>query len=1572
MILAILGLVLLAWFLIQTEPVQNWIAQKVTRRLSRELKVEVSVKHVGFSLFNRMNLDNTLIRDRQKDTLLYAAKVKLRITDWFFLKDTIELKYIGLEDAIIKQHRKDSVWNFQFLADYFGSSSSKSANKHPVVLHLHKIDLKNVTYIQNDLWVGVRQVVRTGSLLLDADDIDFQKNRYVINSIHLDNTQFATYDLPGLRPETTRKATPGMYFNDGDLTVSVKKITIDNGEYLNYKPGKADAGFDGLHIDFRQINGDVDDFSFFQDTIKANVSLSSRERSGLVVKKLSAKFRLTPQIMEFSNLLLRTNRSEIRDYYAMHYKDFNGDMNRYIDRVTMEAYFKNAEVSTDDIAFFAPELRNFKKVANLSGRFLGTVADFEMKGLTVATREGDFVSGNLKMRGLPDVDRTTIVLTGGGARSDYESLKAIIPVLRDMHNPDLKTLGSVRFTGEFSGTIHAFKTKGTLDTRLGGVYADIAMQLPSHGEPGYKGILQTNHFDIGRFVHEPLLGTVSFNGAVNGSSFSLPRMSSNINGKVQAIEFNGYTYKNLTIDGTFLKKYFRGEFKADDPNFDFTSTVEVDFTHELPRFNVLGDLVSSNLEKLNFANEHIELTGLFDLNFTGRNIDEFLGSAKILNAILTHESEKLAFDSLVVESSLINGNKTLSARSNEFDVTVFGKFNIRQLPVSLQSFLNKYYPSVIAAPEKVPANQQFEVTLETRQFDKYTRLINHRFSGFDHSVLKGYINTVDTTFTVTADVPSFRYGPYKIEDASIKGRGDLSSLNVNATIRNVTIGDSLRFPNSVINIVSANDHSDVHIATRASNTLNEANLNAEVFTLSDGIRISFKPSSFVVNDKKWTLEDRGEVTISKSVVSAHNVKFTSGFQEIVIDTREEEGSNTNNLVLHLAKVNVGDFTSLVTIHPRIEGVASGDVYLQDFFGKFNADATLRTEQFRLADDSIGVVTLHASYNGATGLIAYKGISDNDKFRFNLDGNYNTNDSLGSPLDVNINLSDNTKIGILNEWLSGVFTNIKGYAKGTLKLRGDFEYPQITGKVSLYNTSLKVNYTQVDYFVDSATLNFGDDFIDLGEISVRDRDNNVGVVSGMIYEKRLKNIRYDVDVTSDKLLVLNTRLKDNQTFYGQAIGKVNMNVSGPQDNLTMTIRGEVADTTHIYIPPINNRQSSDADFIVFKKYGKEINNQVSDQSRLTIDLDLTVNNKAQVDVILDDLSGDVIRGVGHGRLAMHIANGDVTMNGRYIIERGSYDFNFQSFIKKPFILRGGENNFIEWNGDPSNASINIDAQYTAEKVSLNDLLSTTNLAVASNYGSAARAYRGDVYVIANLNGKLSKPNINFRLDFPPGTSFVSDNNFASFLSKIQSDQTEMLKQVSYLIVFGTFAPYGELKSVTTSVVNLGVNTISQKVTNEINKAIGNLLFKLTGDKSLQFDISTSTYSSSSFFGSVSNNGNSKLDRQRINLKFTQSTLNDKVIFVVGTDIDFNFGNTAVAGTGNFQWLPDVSVQFVLTRDRKLRAIVFNKSALDISSQNAIGRTNRQGISLSYSRDFEKLFGKKERVPKVNTKSEAKSN
>src|SRR5690606_40463389 len=86
--------------------------RQVTNRLSKDLNTRIEVKYVDFSLFNNMHLRGVLIEDQQKDTILSASEVRIRITDWFFFKKNIVLKYVGLENAVIKlQDRKSTRLN---------------------------------------------------------------------------------------------------------------------------------------------------------------------------------------------------------------------------------------------------------------------------------------------------------------------------------------------------------------------------------------------------------------------------------------------------------------------------------------------------------------------------------------------------------------------------------------------------------------------------------------------------------------------------------------------------------------------------------------------------------------------------------------------------------------------------------------------------------------------------------------------------------------------------------------------------------------------------------------------------------------------------------------------------------------------------------------------------------------------------------------------------------------------------------------------------------------------------------------------------------------------------------------------------------------------------------------------------------------------------------------------------------------------------------------------------------------------------------------------------------------------
>src|SRR6185436_15647805 len=299
------------------------IANEVTSRLSKELKSKISIKHVSFSLFNKMNLEGVMIEDQQKDTLLSAGKMQVRVTDWFFFKDKIILHYIELGDAVIHLGRADSVWNYQYLVDYFSGGGSSGSSKKGVELDFKKVKLNNVTFLKKDAWRGEDMQFRLTSMDLDADEINFNSKKIEINSLDFSDPVFSIKNYAGKRPRSLKvvneneeivdeqKIDSLLKWNPDSWSIHIGKLNINNGDFKNIKQidGAYNDFFDGRNIDFAAINATFSNLVFNKDTLTTSVQLSTKERSGFEVKSMVADAKLTPHEMSFDKLDIKTNNS---------------------------------------------------------------------------------------------------------------------------------------------------------------------------------------------------------------------------------------------------------------------------------------------------------------------------------------------------------------------------------------------------------------------------------------------------------------------------------------------------------------------------------------------------------------------------------------------------------------------------------------------------------------------------------------------------------------------------------------------------------------------------------------------------------------------------------------------------------------------------------------------------------------------------------------------------------------------------------------------------------------------------------------------------------------------------------------------------------------------------------------------------------------------------------------------------------------------------------------------------------------------------------------------------------------
>ncbi|MHA4810714.1 translocation/assembly module TamB domain-containing protein [Flavitalea flava] len=1568
--MVLLLLLVAGWVLIQMPSVQTWLVSKVTGRLSKSLHTNIRVRHVDFSLFNKMLLDGVLVEDARKDTLLYAGEVSVRITDWWFFKDTAALKYIGLSDATIKLQRTDSVWNYQFLADYFSSpapptsSGSKKDTTQGIQLDLKQIDLSRIHFLKKDGWRGEDMDLHLSALKMDAQQFSFSQKIIRISTLDFTQPQFTLVNYDGKRPPLTDTADEvikndplHLRLNSANWDIRARSVTIRDGSFRHEIPADTHPNkhFDGNHIFFYSVNTSLKDLRLNKDTITAQLQLNTKERSGFEVKKLSARIKWFPEAMEFAHFDLQTGRSHLRNYFAMRFSTLD-NMSYFLSRVHMDADFADADLDSDDIAWFAPELKDWKKKIRITGIIRGTVTDLRGKNVILEAGKNTYLNGDIHLRGLPDIGKTYIDFKSNEFRTSYQDIVTLIPSLKEIDQARLDRIEWLRFTGSFQGTVHDFVTNGTIATNLGTLVTDVNMQFPAAGPTIYSGNISTENFNLGPFLDNDDLGKISFTGKVAGVGLRSSTLNATLDGTIKNLDFHNYTYQQIKVNGAIAKKKFNGELISGDSNLDARLNGLVDFSQEHPRFDFDAQVGKADLMKLHFINKPVQFNGKFRCNFTGDNIDNFLGTASIYDASVLKNGQRVSFDSLNLESSIIDNNKTITVVSNEFDGAIVGEFSIKDLPASFQTFLNKYYPSYIKPAKTIPTNQNFSFVITTKKVDDYIDFFNKDLKGFNNAGVSGRINTKDNLLDLNMELPSFGYKKIAFNNLTLKGRGNLDSLSMETNIGEVYLNDSLHFPETHIQLRSSNDMSFIQVKTGANQTLNAANLSAQVQTLPTGARIKFNPSTFEINSKSWTIDKGGELAFSHNIISAESLKIYSGDQQVLVTTSPSEEGNWNNVHVELKKINIGDFTPYFIKSERLEGLLTGSADMTDPFGKPEISFTGETEQFRFSNDSIGKLQLNGTYQGSSGLVNASVHSDNKNYHFDINTLINTQDSAtGPPINITTDVAD-TKVELLEKYLGGIFSNLTGNVSGHLQITGPADRLLYLGTVHLKDASMKVNYTQCTYKIASATILFKKDTIDFGNIQLKDKSGRTAELTrGRLFHHGFNDLGFDFSMNTNRLLLLDTKATDNNQFYGTVIGKANMTLNGPEENMKMYITGEPTDSSNIYLPPSVSRESGDADFIVWKIYGKEMKAQFPDKktSNLQVTLDMRANNYANVYVIVDPLSSDIIKANGHGNLSMRVGtNEDLTLTGRYDIDRGSYHFTFQSLIHKPFILKEGVGNYIQWTGNPYDANIFIEAVYRAENVRFGDLGLSTASGLGGNLDNVKR-FRGDVLVTADLTGKLMKPDIAFQIDLPPNSPLKNDQEALALIQKIQSDQNELNKQVSMLVALNTFVPLSNSTNnfdPTIAISGVVVNSISGVLFNALSKQFYTLLQRIFNDKSLTVNVNTSFYNGSNLTDNA-DQGKFNLDRTNLTLSIGKSFLNEKLTFTFGSALDFGMTPQQTQAS-SFQFLPNLNAEYKITADGRIALTFFYRDSYNyLSSGNHT--QNSSGSSITYRRDFDRI-------------------
>ena len=323
---------------------------------------------------------------------------------------------------------------------------------------------------------------------------------------------------------------------------------------------------------------------------------------------------------------------------------------------------------------------------------------------------------------------------------------------------------------------------------------------------------------------------------------------------------------------------------------------------------------------------------------------------------------------------------------------------------------------------------------------------------------------------------------------------------------------------------------------------------------------------------------------------------------------------------------------------------------------------------------------------------------------------------------------------------------------------------------------------------------------------------------------------------------------------------------------------------------------------------------------------------------------------------------LAIRGRYDIQDGNYLFTFQSYIKKPFVLRKGADNYIEWNGDPYKAKINFDAVYTAENVSFAPLANVIG-------DQSVASYRENVYIVANMYNELFDPKFKFKLEFPANSKATTDPSVSLTISQLEKNDNDINRQVTFLIVFNSFAP-PENTTYTGigSTLNEFASSISGILFEQVNNLLNKSLASIFKSNNIRINLSGSLYNRNLLDQATSNKFT--FNQSQVGVNVPISMLQDRIVVNVGYTFDVPL-QTAIQQSVAI--LPNFTVDFLINPSGTLRATIFYRENLDYltSTSSGAGKNNKSaGASLAYRKDFDRLFEKKKTDPNKEKKKAEK--
>ena len=1554
---------------------QKKLSNLIFNRVARQIGTPVQGR-LSFSIPDWVQLDDLLIIDQKKDTLLYSRKAHLDVALFRLFKNELLIEQVELENTVAKIDRRNGVFNFDYIVNAFSPDTPAPADTTatPMKITLKGIDVKNVRVKYEDTDSGQLFNVKLGQLVSGFNRLDPGKAVYDLKDTRVSSlyvsgklgsapedttasgplpdvrlkgltAQNVNWDLDlggqytsgsgaNLSADLRQLDLPRMQFELGRLSSSFDQVTFKDKKAKPAAPGEISFS----DLDLTALKLSAQDL-LLEDSVMAGkiTELSFREKSGLELKRLNVQASLKGKTLLLENVDIATAASELKATLTAQL-----DTAQYA-RSRFDAVIAGLKLAPSEAFFFKSSLRQSlasvkNEVITGRGRISGTVEEMSLENVYLAATSNTRLSLNgklynrqvfgmdLQVRDLSTTRQDLNRYTGGKLPESLELPEKMV------------------LNGSVKGTMEDLTADVFLNSSQGG--ARLAGNLKNLSKvPAYSGTLTVEDFAVGQLIRNAAVGSLKGKVSFEGRGFDKPAVK--FDGRIDEAGYGGEIYRNIALNGTLENQQVVAKGSVDDPKARLTLDAVVDMRNETITVTGNTRIEQADLKALGVTKENLILKGDFDINRLVADLKKPFIDFKGRNITVLKDSASYPIGDLTVLTEYSETLKRLDLTTRFMNLSLSGNFEYDKLQSILMTEVNKYFK----LPDFQPASDTLDYYFDINGNISYDPV----FTAFVPSLKNFKPVTINSSLKSEGEIPFSGHiaVPYLLYDSIQVVNTTFDFTGDGTRIQYGLLSDQISTP--AFRLRKADLHGKLQENVASFDLSVKDSVDKEIHSLagfleSDGsrVRISFDETGSKLFYEDWGGNPYGYIDYSSAGLYVNNVVFSSGEQVLRVNSVSEVPNSP--LTVFAERLDLNFLSRAIWQDSTLaSGYLDLDLQLVNYMGDEGMAFTgeVDIDEFHFNQVALGDLRAKAESDNLKEITVYATLSGLNN-EFELKGAYFTRkeESLDFKLDIG-----GLDIKALEPFLKEVAYEMKGSIKGDVTIKGSPAKPRLNGSAVFDSTAFRIKETAALLRISDQTLKIDQSKILFDKLLVKDANGRDMVINGSVDLSSLPDFRYNLDITTTNFLIANSERGQSELFYGTAYLDSKLNVRGANSEFRLTGDITAKDKTNLTLllpdESVGEDLNSVVTFVDFRTPDKVIRRATKSTLSLAnaVNINVVVDEKSTINMLMNPITGDMLSASGNARLNIGFDNaGDLFIIGEMNIVKGSYELTFQT-IKKRFEITENSKSSISFAGDPLKGVMDITAEYKVP--GRKDVSTYPGL---KDEDSAPEKVFADIRVDLVLKGEvMNLSEVDFQI-------VAKENEVGSMASKLQelgwsivndrgekksgtegavtSANREVLKQNAImLLVAGNFSAAQIFDSFTSSsgagYEDLARRNVSQMISSQLERYASGLIKGV--------DLNVGLQSS----GGVAEGGSDR--STNLNLGVSKRLANDRLIFSVGKN--FELENKDLQSDEIFD---NVEANWLMTTDGRYRLKVFRKNR----NQSAIeGSVIETGLGFIIAIDYD---------------------